>query len=105
MTTTATKHPDWCTAHTGHDDGSDDWHQSETIDTSHGLILYLTDGTLSGNVELAVCGVVPDTITLDQALDLADKILRLVRQGKGMAESSALTESRDAHQAEVAARS
>ena len=31
MTTTAIKHPDWCTAHTGHDDGSGDWHESETL--------------------------------------------------------------------------
>lgn len=77
--TSPTEHPTWCTAHTGFDDGSDDWHQSVRWEIA-GHWFYVSDGTITGLPEFFMDNGEP--IPLDEAKELATRMLLLIEEAR-----------------------
>lgn len=72
--------PPWCTDHTGFDDGSDDGHQSSRHHAGKHW-LYLSTGTLSGDVELFMDD--REGISLEEAQALAEALLAAIKKARG----------------------
>jgi hypothetical protein len=77
--TVTEKCPAWCTDHRNFTDGSDDWHDSRTVEI-HGFMLYISTGTTTGQPELFIPQHgAHDGLTLRQAAEVAHAMLTLVK--------------------------
>ena len=75
QTMSSTPCPAWCTAHTGFEDGSDDWHATPELSLG-GHDFFVSTGTLTGEPEVFIDD--HEGIPLDEAAALARAILEVV---------------------------
>lgn len=80
QTISTTPCPDWCTDHTGFDDGSDDWHKGST-QTVGKYAFYVTTGNLDGIPEVFFEDSI-DALSLDEAERMARTLLAAVEAGR-----------------------
>lgn len=78
--TAGTTCPDWCTDHTGFDDGSDDWHKGSD-QTVGGHTFYVTTGNLEGIPEVFFENAI-DALSLDEAEHMARTLLAAVEAAR-----------------------
>lgn len=74
--------PSWCSDHMTGDDGNDGWHKSRGVHVAQ-RTLYLTDGTLDGEVKVALLAAAAESpVTLAEAEQLGLALLDVVAAAK-----------------------
>lgn len=72
--------PAWCADHNQFSDGSDNWHESRTVEV-HGFEFYVSTGTLTGEPELFMpqqgC---KEGMALEEAAEVAQAVVSLIRE-------------------------
>lgn len=79
LPTTPTTCPSWCAQHSGFDDGSSDWHESQRVQVGRHRV-YVSTGSITGGPEVFMDDY--EGVPLEEAERFAQVILELVEAAR-----------------------